>query len=206
MNTYLGSHGLHNADNLDRILEVLGYATDQYTSIMAVRVDFHYPPILDNGDTIGCFINCEPGAISRSINSLKEILKNSERRRRRNGVRVHPNTLRDVWAKEFSQSGKCHFHVCFLFNEQAYNKLGDYNIDTSLRMMITRAWYSALGLELEDYPGLVHFPDNCRYILDRNSADYIYEFGDLIHRLEYLTKLDSKIYEEGERNFGGSHK
>lgn len=41
MNTYLGSHGLHNADNLDRILEVLSYATNQYASIMAVRVDFH---------------------------------------------------------------------------------------------------------------------------------------------------------------------
>nr|WP_263315896.1 inovirus Gp2 family protein [Enterobacter hormaechei] len=27
-----------------------------------------------------------------------------------------------------------------------------------------------------------------------------------MQRLDYLTKLDSKIYEEGERNFGGSHK
>ncbi|HHJ4449609.1 YagK/YfjJ domain-containing protein [Pantoea allii] len=42
--------------------------------------------------------------------------------------------------------------------------------------------------------------------MDRNSADYIYEYGELIQRLGYLTKLDSKIYEEGERNFGGSHK
>jgi hypothetical protein len=171
---------------------------------MAVRTDYHYPPILE--DTVGCFHNLKPGAISRSINALKEMLKNSELRRKRNGARVHPNNLRNVWAKEFSQSGKCHFHVCFVFNEQAYNKLGDYNIDTSLRMMITRAWYSALGLELEDYPGLVHFPENCRYILDRNSADYIYEYGELLHRLDYLTKLDSKIYEEGERNFGGSRK
>ncbi|TBM16987.1 inovirus Gp2 family protein [Hafnia alvei] len=175
MKTYIGSHGLHNADNLDTILEVLSYSTNEYPSIMAVRTDYHYPPILE--DTVGCFHNLKPGAISRSINALKEMLKNSELRRKRNGARVHPNTLRNVWAKEFSQSGKCHFHVCFVFNEQAYNKLGDYNIDTSLRMMITRAWYSALGLELEDYPGLVHFPDNCRYILDRNSADYIYEYG-----------------------------
>ncbi|AHG19107.1 hypothetical protein Z042_05385 [Chania multitudinisentens RB-25] len=204
MKTYIGSHGLHNADNLDTILEVLSYSTNEYPSIMAVRTDYHYPPILE--DTVGCFHNLKPGAISRSINALKEMLKNSELRRKRNGARVHPNTLRNVWAKEFSQSGKCHFHVCFVFNEQAYNKLGDYNIDTSLRMMITRAWYSALGLELEDYPGLVHFPDNCRYILDRNSADYIYEYGELLHRLDYLTKLDSKIYEEGERNFGGSRK
>ncbi|HGL6398532.1 TPA: inovirus Gp2 family protein [Citrobacter koseri] len=204
MRTYLGSHGLHNADNLDTILEVLGYATDEFTSVTAVRVDTHYPPELE--DTVACFINRDPGAISRFINSLKGMLENSEHRRRRNGTRVHPNTLRNLWAKEFSQAGKCHFHVCLIFNEQAYNRLGDYNIDTSLRMMIVRAWYSALGLVPEDYPGLVHFPENCRYILDRNSADYIYEFGELVHRLDYLTKLDSKIYEEGERNFGGSHK
>lgn len=204
MKTYLGTHGLHNEDNLDTILEVLGYATDQYSCVMAVRVDIHYPPILD--DTVCCFPNLEPGAISRFINALKAMLKASEQRRRRDGARVHANTLRDVWAKEFSHTGKCHFHVCLVFNEQAYNKLGDDKLDTTLRMMITRAWYSALGLEPEDYLGLVHFPENCRYILDGNSADYIYEFGELVHRLDYLTKLDSKIYEEGERNFGGSHK
>ncbi|QQT82717.1 inovirus-type Gp2 protein [Serratia plymuthica] len=86
-----------------------------------------YPPILE--DTVRCFHNFKPGAISRSINALKEMLKNSERRRKRNGTQVHRNTRHNVWAKEFSQSGKCHFHVCFVFNEQAYNKPGDYNID-----------------------------------------------------------------------------
>ena len=184
--------------------EVIDYATDDYTSITVVRVDLHYPPILE--DTVCCFPNLEPGAISRFIDSLKEILKNSERRRRRNGTRVHPNSLRSLWAKEYSQSGKCHFHVCLIFNEQAYKHLGDDKVDTSLRMMITRAWYSALGMDVEDYHGLVHFPENCRYILDQNSPDYIYEYGMLFIRLDYLTKLESKNYEEGERNFGGSRK
>lgn len=204
MKTYLGTHGLHNADNLNTMQEVIDYAMDDYTSITVVRVDLHYPPILE--DTVCCFPNLEPGAISRFIDSLKEILKNSERRRRRNGTRVHPNTLRSLWAKEYSQSGKCHFHVCLIFNEQAYKHLGDDKVDTSLRMMITRAWYSALGMDVEDYHGLVHFPESCRYILDQNSPDYIYEYGMLFIRLDYLTKLESKNYEEGERNFGGSRK
>ena len=204
MKTYLGSHGLHNEENLDTMQEVVSYATNEFTSITVVRVDIHYPPILE--DTVCCFPNLEPGAISRFIDSLKEILKNSERRRRRDGTRIHPNTLRSLWAKEYSQSGKCHFHICLIFNEQAYKHLGDEKVDTSLRMMITRAWYSALGLDVEDYHGLVHFPENCRYILDQNSPDYFYEYDMLFIRLDYMTKLDSKIYEEGERNFGGSHK
>lgn len=206
MNTYLGTHGLHNEDNLDTMQEVIGYATGEFSSITVVRVDTHYPPILDNGDTVCCFPNLKPGAISRFINALKAMLKASERRRKHDGKRVHPNTLRNLWAKEFSQSGKCHFHVCLVFNAQAYNKLGDDKVDTSLRMMITRAWYSALGLIPEDYPVLVHFPENCKYVLDTKSPDYIYEYGMLFIRLDYLTKLDSKIYKEGERNFGGSHK
>ena len=58
MRTYLGSHGLHNADNLDTILEVLGYATDEFTSVTAVRVDTHYPPELE--DTVACSLIVTP--------------------------------------------------------------------------------------------------------------------------------------------------
>jgi hypothetical protein len=34
------------------------------------------------------------------------------------------------------------------FNKDAYYHLGDYEAESNLRMMIIRAWYSALGLEL----------------------------------------------------------
>ncbi|MYL96117.1 inovirus-type Gp2 protein, partial [Citrobacter werkmanii] len=48
----------------------------------------------------------------------------------------------------------------------AYYHLGYYDQHDNLRGMITGAWYSALRLERDDHPGLVHFPDNCcRYIL-----------------------------------------
>lgn len=43
------------------------------------------------------------------------------------------------------------------FNKDAYYHLGDYETESNLRMMIIRAWYSALDLELDDYAGLVHF-------------------------------------------------
>lgn len=38
------------------------------------------------------------------------------------------------------------------------------------------------------------------------DADYQLYDGDGLIQLDYLTKLDRQIYEEGERNFGGSHK
>lgn len=126
-----------------------------------------------------------------------------EYRRAQNGTRIYPNTLRDVWGKEYSQSGKCHYHACLVFNKDAYYHLGSYD-DDCLRGMIINAWYSALGLQLEDCPGLVHFPENGKYILDKNKPSFIFDYHDLLKRLEYLTKVDSKVFGEGERNFGCS--
>jgi hypothetical protein len=68
--------------------------------------------------------------------------------------------------------------------------------------MIVRAWYSALGLEAEDCRELVHFPDNCRYILNVKASDFDIIYNALLSRLDYLTKLDTKVFGEGDRNFG----
>ncbi|EEV6195599.1 inovirus Gp2 family protein [Escherichia coli] len=53
---------------------------------------------------------------------------------------------------------------------------------------------------------MLHFPENCKYVLDSNSPDYIHEFGELVHRQEHLSKLESKIHKEGEQNFVGNRK
>ncbi|MOA55477.1 hypothetical protein D3C78_1792760 [compost metagenome] len=70
--------------------------------------------------------------------------------------------------------------------------------------MITGAWYSALGLELDDHQGLVHFPDKCRYVLDTNNPDFSEHYHDLLNRLDYLSKVETKVFGEGDRNFGCS--
>jgi hypothetical protein len=70
--------------------------------------------------------------------------------------------------------------------------------------MITGAWYSALGLDEGDYVGLVHYPANCRYVLNINHPNYEKQYDALLQRLDYLTKTNSKIFGEGERNFGCS--
>lgn len=71
-------------------------------------------------------------------------------------------------------------------------------------MIVIRTWYSALDLELDDYQGLVHFPVNCRYILDMNDYSFSSEYCNLLNRLEYLSKYDTKVFGEGSRNFGCS--
>lgn len=88
------------------------------------------------------------------------------------------------------------------FNKDAYYHQGNYERSDTLRGLITGAWYSALGLELEDHQGLVHFPANGRYILDINDPDFPEQYQRLLVRLDYLTKLDTKA--SGQRNFGYS--
>ncbi|EMM1255409.1 inovirus-type Gp2 protein [Klebsiella pneumoniae] len=43
-----------------------------------------------------------------------------------------------------------------------------------------------------------------KYILDKNKPSFIFDYHDLLKRLEYLTKVDSKVFGEGDRNFGCS--
>lgn len=204
MKLYQGSHGEHVFAYRTHIEQAINNSINEFPRTMALRVDVHYPPILDRGDTVFCFPNLEPGAISRFRNSLNAILEANEKARAANGKRVYPNRIRHVWVREFSEEGKCHFHLGLFFNKDAYYHLCYYEADNNLRVVIMRAWYSALGLELDDYPGLVHYPDNCRYILDVNNFNFEEEYNKLLHRLDYLAKLGTKVFGSGDRNFGCS--
>ncbi|OUK51173.1 hypothetical protein BZL33_15600 [Escherichia coli] len=151
---------------------------------------------------IRTFPNLSPGEISRFRNSLNAKINADQHRKKQQGKRTYATSVCIIWAKEYTQSFKCHYHVCLFFNKDAYYHLGDYERSDTLRGLITGAWYSALGLELEDHQGLVHFPVNGRYILDINDPDFPEQYQRLLARLDYLTKLDTKA--SGQRNFGYS--
>ena len=71
MKTYQGTHGVHILEYQSKINKLLCYLTNRYPRLIAVRVDLHYPKIVDNGDNICCFPNLEPGVISRMRESLR---------------------------------------------------------------------------------------------------------------------------------------
>ncbi|EKA7453058.1 inovirus Gp2 family protein [Salmonella enterica] len=204
MKTYKGPHGDHVLQYWVKINKLICRLTDCYPRLTAVRVDLHYPKIVDNGDNISCFPNLEPGVISLMRESLRAKLEADRTRKEREGKRIYRCPLFIIWAKEYSESGKCHYHICLLFNKDAYYHLGGYEREDNLRGMITGAWYSALKLHREDHPSLVHFPDNCKYVLDTNSTDFQQNYQALLTRLDYLTKVESKVFGEGDRNFGCS--
>ncbi|EMB8466182.1 inovirus Gp2 family protein [Enterobacter hormaechei] len=206
MNLYDSEYGSHVKSYKERIIEVINKAVKEHGRTLAIRVDLHDPVILDNGDTISCIANTDSGSISRFTNSLKAKLAADEQRKRKEGKRVHPNTLRYAWVREFTQNGKRHFHVFLFLNKDAYYHLGDFNLDEdTLRTMISSAWCSALNLTPEEGQHLVQYPVNGKYTLNRDDVlNDIYP-GDLLNRIDYLTKVKSKIFDDGNRSFGCSN-
>ncbi|MEY0289671.1 inovirus-type Gp2 protein [Providencia rettgeri] len=73
--------------------------------------------------------------------------------------------------------------------------------------MITKAWYNALQLELDpiiDTGALVHYPENCRYCLNKLSASFSEDYQLVMKRLSYLAKEYSKQYSPVRRSLGRS--
>lgn len=206
MNIYDSEYGSHVKLYKERILEVVNKAVKEHSRTLVIRVDLHDPIILDNGDTISCIANTDSGSISRFTNSLKAKLAADEKRKRKEDKRTHPNTLRYAWVREFTQNGKRHFHMFLFLNKDAYYHLGDFNLDEdTLRTMITSAWCSALNLNPEEGQHLVQYPLNGKYTLNRdNILNDIYP-ADLLNRIDYLTKVKSKIFDDGCRTFGTSN-
>ena len=169
---------------------------DDYTRVFALRVELHIP---DNE-----FIN-HHRLMTRFIDSLKAQLKAHERKRSKQGTRIHPNTLRYVWAKETGTKEELeHYHMLLLFNKDAYHRLGNYCVEGTLANRIRKAWFSALGEAVGDTLGLVPFPDNCCYYIDSNSPDYEDQLDALMYRASYLCKRQTKVISSRVRSFGSS--
>ena len=82
----------------------------------------------------------------RFINALKARIDAYQKRKHREGKRVHPTTLHYVWAREFGEcKGKKHYHLMLLVNRDTWCRAGDYRAPGSLAGMIERALVQCPG-------------------------------------------------------------
>ncbi|EIG6162504.1 inovirus-type Gp2 protein, partial [Escherichia coli] len=85
-----------------RIRETVLRALDVHPRLTALRVDLRLPDVPAATDA---------AVISRFINALKARIDAYQKRKRREGKRVHPTTLHYAWAREFGElKGKKHYH------------------------------------------------------------------------------------------------
>ncbi|SQO19055.1 malate transporter [Escherichia coli] len=89
-----------------RIRETVRHALNVHPRLTALRVDLRFPDVPAATDA---------AVISRFINALKARIDAYQKRKHREGKRVHPTTLHYVWAREFGEcKGKKHYHLMLL--------------------------------------------------------------------------------------------
>ena len=203
-------YGPLNDTYANRIQQVIDEALIAHPRTMAIRVDLRLPQETEiSSDSPSIWIRTDHKVITRFMAALTARLKAQEKRQIKSGRRSYPNTLRYVWAKEENQQHKVHYHLVLFFNKDAYHTLGNYQSPSpNLANRIRDSWASALGItnfeDMMNYRGLVHFPENPTYYLNRNSPTLREEKNKLRQRALYLAKRDTKPYNDRKRWFGTS--
>ncbi|MBH3133522.1 inovirus Gp2 family protein [Serratia marcescens] len=207
MSINTNSYGTLNQNYVKRIQDTITKALNDYPRVMVLRVDLRLPEI-----ETGSYKN-DSGIVTRFIVSLKAQIEADLLKKYNTGKRVHSCHVRHIWAREFNNFGKKHYHVALLFNREAYAYPGSYTSTNgeyihNLAMMIMEAWVRALGLNSvvnhQQYYPLVEFPANCYYHLSKNHNDFTAQLSNVTDRLNYLAKDYSKDNSDGQRNFGCS--
>ena len=176
-----------------RITDTFQNALNTYSRVFMLRVDLRLPDISASTDA---------AAISRFTDALKEKINAYIQRKKREGKRVHPTTLRFIWVREYGVvNGKKHYHLVLLLNRDTWCNAGDYRAPGSLAGLIQQAWCSALRVDTNLYATLVNFPDNPALWIDRGNNEQLQEG---LKRAAYLAKNHTKLLGDGERNFGCS--
>ncbi|MBH3322334.1 inovirus Gp2 family protein [Serratia ureilytica] len=207
MSINTNSYGTLNKSYVKRIQDTITKALNEYPRVMVLRVDLRLPEI-ETGS-----YNSDSGIVTRFVVSLKAQIEADLLKKYNTGKRVHSCHVRHIWAREFNNFGKKHYHVALLFNREAYAYPGSYTSTNgeyihNLAMMIMEAWVRALGLNSvvnhQQYYPLVEFPTNGYYHLSKNHNDFTAQLSNVTDRLNYLAKDYSKDNSDGQRNFGCS--
>lgn len=203
MSINIASYYPLNENHKKRLRETLDKALSEYPRLLVVRVDLKLPD--DEYDST---------VITHFIVSLKAQISADLYRKQKAGKRVHPCRVRFAWAREFGQKGKKHYHLVLLFNKDTYGYPGSYyrkndKYQHNLAFMIMEAW----GRTLDPYGfnspelfySLVSFPATaCYYQLNTRKPGFDSGYQTVINRINYLAKVHSKDYSDGQRNFGCS--
>lgn len=186
---------------LSRLKHTVDLALEQYSRLLAFRVDLRLPVGVDLPDH--AYTN---KVISRFIESFKAKIEHNRDKARERNLYAHDCRVRYVWAREVGWGGRPHYHLLILLNRDAYYTVG--RLRSEADNMISRmqeAWASALGLPDDQVDGLVHIPRNAEYRVDRYvRADDEDVLMDLFYRASYLCKAATKLYGDNHHGFGCS--
>ena len=178
--------------HLNRLIETIHQALEQYSKVFAFRMDLRFPYGMQ---TVSDEEASE--ALSRFLRYFKEAIESGLANKR------HKSKVRYCWCREVgARSGRLHYHLVILLNGNAYNSLGYYKSENrNLFSVICSCWARALRMDSSKVEETVHFPENCFYLLNRSSET---KTSDLVYRASYLCKEGTKCFGDRRRNFVAS--
>lgn len=196
---YRGLHVInHRGPLVEKYLEdafrTIACALADYPKIFAFRFDLRFPL---GSEGWGSHV------ISRFTDSFKAQIKAYLNQQ---GWSESVCLPRFIWAKERNLSKNIHYHLVILLNKDVFFRSGRINSEhKNLARRVEQAWATALGLNVLNVKGLVDFPDNRDYIVNRHSKDFLQQLTNLFYRVSYLAKEETKEYCDGSRHFSCSH-
>lgn len=188
---------------LSRLKHTIDLALEQYSRILAYRVDLRLPVGIDLPDH--AYTN---KVICDFIESFKAKIKHNRDKARERNPYAHTSKVRYVWARELGRGGRPHYHLLILLNRDAYYTVGRLRSERANNISrMEEAWASALRLSVDRVRGLVHIPDNPEYRVDQyiRPGDEC-ELAALFHRSSYLCKAATKSYGANHHGFGSSRR
>lgn len=195
---------------LEKIHKTIQRSLQKYPRTLVLRFDLYFQensyPLDEMSRDMGLASpEQQPETISNVIRSVKSQMKSNIATRLSSGVRVHQCRLRYVWIREYSSTGRLHYHVAIMVNYDTYRSAGSVgNTRNGLALMITRAWLRVLNLDYFGYSHLVRFPENCVYHLWSGDPTFYAAYTDCFKRLSYFAKSNSKVFGQHLRAFGCS--
>lgn len=104
----------YNQYHINRIHETLQSSLREYPRTFILNIILRFP------DANYESYKADHTVITRFIESLKSQIKYTQKRKVKQGKRVHPCNLRYVWAREFGEEKwKKHYHVALMLNNDA---------------------------------------------------------------------------------------
>lgn len=175
-------------------------ALDQYSRVLALRVDLRLPLRVELPDH--AFTN---EVVSRFIASFKAKIEYDRSRARERYQYANCCKVRYFWTREVGGEGWPHYHVLILLNRDAYYTIGRLRSErVNIFRRLEEAWASALSLPADAISGLVEIPRNAAYRVNRDKQEARRELEDLFYRASYLCKAATKRYGQRHHSFGAS--
>lgn len=184
------------SEYLERLKRIIDLSLQDYGRVFAFRLDPRFPegmhhPSADSNS-----------ALERFFASFKAKIQHNRSKAKETNRYAHDTTVRYVWCREFGQHGVPHYHAAILLNNDAFCTLGRFEIGRkNIFNYLHEAWASALGISVKEVIGLVNFPENPFYLLQRYDPNSIVEF---FYRASYLCKAETKSFGNGVHAFGTS--